>query len=79
MAKVTIEITQTWQQVASGKATFTAKTVGEGTLLFNDSASDTNAYRDKPNPGNQYLEDETRDTYCRATGDGWALLVDGVL
>ena len=69
-----------WQQIASGIATFTVIKRGSGALLFNETASDTDAFTDSPRdlPW-QYNQNETLDTYVRSTGDGWQILVDGVL
>ena len=79
MAKSTIEITQSYQQIATGPVIITVLRRGKGSLLFNDTPSDVNALTDRASITQQFTEDENRLTFVRATGDGWKVIVDGVL
>jgi hypothetical protein len=80
MARAKITVTQSWQDAAIGKAVFTVVKVGEGSLLFNETASDATAHRDAgARVNSQYSQSETLPTKVRATGDGWEIIADGVL
>lgn len=78
--RATILVTQSYQQIASGTAVVSVIQVGEGSLKFNQVASDidalsvTNAVINE-----QFSQNETVPTFIRATGEGWKVLVDGVL
>lgn len=75
----TITVTQVWQKIASGTVTVEIAKVGSGSLLFNQIASDTDAKNILPILNEQFAQNETVDTYIRATGDGWKVWIDGVL
>ena len=79
MARATIIVTMAWEKIAIGEVLITARKNGAGALMFNEVASDTDAYVFLPGLGDQFSETEAKDTYCRATGLGWEILVDGVL
>ena len=79
MAKATVEVTQVFQQVASGAAIITIATKGSGSLLFNEVASDDDAYRFSAAKEEQFDQSSSVPTFVRATGDGWVVIVDGVL
>jgi hypothetical protein len=83
MAKTTIILTDAYQSVATGAATFTIKQRGAGKILFNDvNTDDVAAYeygQGSTEINEQFKENETRTTYARATGAGWVIIVDGVL
>lgn len=79
MARATIEVTKFWQKIASGGVLVTVDKRGVGTLMFNESATDVNASRSSPAPGDQFNQTESKETYVRATDLGWIVLVDGAL
>lgn len=78
--RATIDVTQVWQQIATGTVAVSVVQVGVGTLYFNQTASDTdqlpitNALINE-----QFTQNETVPTFVRASGDGWKVLADGVL
>ncbi len=79
MAKARISVTQSWVQVATGAVVVTIDAIGDGVLFMNETASDATAYRSSDGVGAQFQQSEAVTTYVRATGDGWAVIVDGVL
>ena len=79
MAKTTVTVTQTYQQVASGQCVITIKERGEGIIFFNETASDTNAYKLNPVPEDQFQQTSSVQTHVKASGDGWQIIVDGTL
>lgn len=79
MARTTIDVTLDWQKIASGEVVITAIKNGAGSLRFNETASDVDAYVVLPGLNDQFSQTEPKDTYVRATGLGWDILVDGIL
>lgn len=79
MAVNTVSVTTNWQQAAAGVVLITVTKRGSGVLLFNRTASDTNAYRFSAAISEQFKQTEAVATHVRATGAGWEILVDGVL
>lgn len=79
MAVNTVSITTSWQRVGAGIGVFTVTRRGTGQLLFNRTASDTNAYVFAAEISEQFRQTEQVDTYVRATSSGWEVLADGVL
>lgn len=79
MARATVVITQNFQLVASGVVTMTVVKQGKGTLIFNETSTDSNANTETAVAEDQFLQTEVKDTYVRATGDGWTLLIDGTI
>ena len=77
MARSTVNITNTYQQIATGVATITVHKSGSGTLYLNETATDVNANNFKPDNSDQYIQDEAKNTWVRSDGLGWVLLVDG--
>ena len=82
MSKNTFEINNDdgWVQVADGICVVTITDDGSGALMFNTSASDTNAFVDLPENGQQYLQNEDVDTFVKTSGSdsrSWTILVDG--
>lgn len=80
MAKNTVELTSSYQKIASGECIITIVRVGDGSIYFNDVGADTNAFQRsdaKLQPGDQFSETEPRDTFAK--GDGWTITIDGVL
>lgn len=81
MARDTITVTDEWQQIGAGKLVITVLQSSKQALLFNETASDVNAWSGVPPNGRQFWQDEALDTYVRATDPSaaWILLTDGVL
>ncbi len=79
MSKNTINVTSSYQQIASGAVVITVKTAGKGVLLFDENQNDSTAYRSSAPVGEQFSQSQTVPTFIRATGDGWVVIVDGVL
>lgn len=79
MSRATINVTQSWQLISSGAVTITVTKKGAGSLLFNETGTDSNANVTNPSPGDQFGQDEIRDTFVRALGDGYEVLVDGTI
>jgi len=79
MAKDTITVTTSWVQIATGPVTITVTKRGTGTLWFNESGADANASKYSPDLGEQFVQDDSVDTFVKMSGAGWILLVDGTL
>lgn len=81
MARDTITVTDTWQQIATGAVTITIKSKGTDQILFNEIASDTDAlcWGSNLKGGNQFTQDQALPTWVRSDGSHWELIVDGVL
>lgn len=79
MAKARIVITQSYQQVASGAVVITVDKLGAGALHFDENQDDSTAYKSTEGAGGQFQQTEAIPTFMRATGDGWEVIVDGVL
>lgn len=79
MAKAITQITDTWTQLASGAAVFTVLSASSEDILWNDSASDTNALPLSLKKGEQVQETATRDTYVKSLGKGGRIHTDGVI
>jgi len=82
MARTSVTLTTSWQQVATGRAVFTVEKVptsGEGQILFNDAAADAAALTLSGGKGLLNDQVEQRDsvaTYAKATVDGYQINVD---
>ena len=79
MAKSTVVVTDTWQQVATGAVVITVDVQGSSALLFNESATDVNALSSRPDAEEQFAQNEALATFVRSDGDGWEIQVDGAL
>jgi hypothetical protein len=79
MAKSVISVTQSFQKVATGQCIITVCQRGDGYLVFNETASDTAAYNIASSYDDQFEQMSAVDTYVKATGDGWEIIVDGIL
>lgn len=79
MALSTITVTTTYQQIASGTATFTIVEQGKGHLLFNETASDTNAFVSNEEQFSQFTQNEVKNTFVRGESAGWVVRVDGTI
>ena len=79
MAKAVIQVTQSYQAVASGQVVITVEKKGAGALFFNETADDATAYKVVGEAGEQFQQTDGVATQVRATGDGWEILVDGTL
>ena len=82
MAKDTITVTNSWVKIAVGVVVVTVKQApSKGALMFNETASDTDAHSSVPPNGRQFLQNEVKDTYVRAAlaGASCLLTVDGTL
>ncbi len=77
MSKIRTEVTQAWQQIATGPAVFTIAADGEGAIIFNESEDDATAYTGTPGNNAQFEQNAEVPTYVRATGNGWAVVTDG--
>jgi hypothetical protein len=80
MTVSTVDVTDTWQQIATGVCTITIISTGNKRLLFNEIASDTGLYPTSPQGIEaQYRQDENKPTFVRSTSDGdevWSIRVD---
>lgn len=81
MARQTFQLTDTYQKIASGIATITIQKRGKGSIFFNETATDADAYHFRPlKISEQYQQNATEDTFMRSSDPtGWEVLVDGVL
>ena len=76
MSRSKVVVATDWAVVGSGIATFTVEKEGDGALFVNDVADDETADGSLTRKGLQFMQNETRDTFARADGDGWVLFVD---
>lgn len=81
MARATITVTNVFQQIATGAVTITVLNQGKGSVIFNETASDTNANVVTGVAGDQFAQTEALATFVRTTGPTGVLrlLVDGAL
>ncbi len=80
MAKAKFTVTQSWVQVAVGECAITIEQVGDGAIYFDEASNDVTAYKTvAPAIEDQFQQTDAVPTFVRATGDGWAVIVDGVL
>ena len=79
MAKDTVTLTQTYQQVAVGAVSISIVKLGTGSVFFNEIASDVNANVYLPTLESQFVQNESKNTFARTNGQDWAILLDGVL
>ncbi len=79
MAKTTKLVSQAYTQIATGPVVITVSKKGEGVLYFNETPSDVSAYKDAAKPNDQFQQSQSVNTFCRADGDGWEIIVDGTL
>lgn len=79
MAKSRIELTGSYAEIATGEVTITIDTEGEGTVFFDEASNDVTAYKSHPSAGEQFVQNEAKSTFAKATGSGWFVVVDGVL
>lgn len=76
MSRSTVEITTEWQLIHEGVATFTVKEKGAGVLFIGDAPDDDTADRAVDEAGRQWLQNESKPTYARASRGGWEIIVD---
>jgi hypothetical protein len=79
MARQTVTLTDSWQQVASGKCVITVLDDGNGAIFFNETATDVDALPIRAKNNQQFAQASGVDTFMKASGDGWEILVDGVI
>lgn len=79
MARATITVTNVFQQIGSGPVTITILKQGKGNLLFNETASDSNANEVTALAQDQFSQTEVKNTFVRSAGSGWVILTDGSL
>lgn len=79
MARATVTVTNVFQQIGTGPITITVLTQGKGTLLFNETAVDSNANVETAVATDQFSQTEIKNTFVRSAGSGWEILVDGSL
>lgn len=79
MSLNTVNVTNTYVQVATGIVTITIEQAGRGNLMFNEIGSDVNALGTNPKAGEQFLQTEAKATFVRSDGAGWVLRLDGAL
>jgi len=81
MARSIFTPTGTYALASGTAAVFTVKSVGEGQLFVNDVNTDDDAAeiisRETPFAvGLQLVQNLVKDTYIRATGTGWSIIVE---
>lgn len=82
MARSVLTITTSYQLASAVAAVITIQKVGEGQILFNDVNTDDDAAHGIPkiealgNRGLQVQQLSTANTYVRATGAGWEIIID---
>lgn len=76
MARTEVTLTDSWQQVATGRCSIEVKdTDGEGLMIaLNDAAADTAALVRRAEPGHQFVQSTANPTYAK--GDGINIIVD---
>lgn len=81
MAVSTVTVTDTFQQIGTGAIAITVAKKGTGSLSFNETASDTDALLSSPQRDEQFIQNEAKATFVRASAAnaGWVLHVDGAL
>ena len=79
MAKSTVVVTNSWQQVATGAVVITIESQGSDVILFDEAQNDATAYKSSSPVGDQFQQSETVATWVRSDGEGWVIIVDGVL
>ena len=81
MAKINIVPTDAWQKIALGRVIVTVLERGRGSIYFNEVGSDPTAHISRPDVGEQYEQDEAKETWVRTPDDTrpWKIQVDGVL
>jgi len=78
MSRTKLTVTQSWQSAFTGPGLVTVEETGEGVLLINDAESDITALAIKATDGPRMQIDQrsTVETFIRATGDGWEVIID---
>lgn len=81
MARTALTITEVYQLASAITAVFTVRQAGEGTLIINDVNTDDDAAervsKDTPGiVGLQFEQGLAKNTYMRATGTGWVVLIE---
>jgi len=81
MAKINVVPTSAWVKVAVGRVIVTVLERGRGPLYFNEVGSDSTAHISRPAVGEQYEQDEAKETWVKTPDDAvpWKIQVDGVL
>jgi hypothetical protein len=79
MARARVTVTQSWTQIAVGRAIFTVAKAGRGPLYFNETPNDTTANVVNPGPERQFQQGDDLPTYVRSDGLGYELIADGAL
>ncbi len=79
MAKITVAITNSWQQVATGAVVITIESQGSDVILFDEAQNDATAYKSSSPVGDQFQQSEAVATWVRSDGEGWVVIVDGAL
>jgi hypothetical protein len=65
MARSTVTLTTSWQQLSSTKCVITVLRTKGFQIFFNETASDTNAISKIFEQGDQVQQSEVKDTYAR--------------
>ena len=76
MARSTVDVTTTFQQVATVACVISIKQLGTGALIFNELADDATATGYVPDIVDQFQQTENKATWVRTTGEGWQIVVD---
>lgn len=78
MPRQTIPLTSAFQQISATNANIRIISASSGAVVaFNEIASDTNAFVDKVEPGDQFLQNEDKPTFARITaGSDVSCLID---
>ena len=71
MARNTITLTNAWQQLATVSAVIRVISSRPGAVvLFNESATDLDAFSDNVQPDDQYSQNESKPTFARVSSGG---------
>lgn len=78
MAQTLLDVTDTYQLAAAVPAVFTIKEAGTGKLFINDTDADDDTAHvfTLGDQGRQIERRNTANTYIKATGDGWKIIID---
>lgn len=75
MPRTQVTLTDTYQVIATRRCVITVQAVpGARALSLNQTASDLTALRDVVSSGDQFAQNETKDTYAK--GEGIILVID---
>lgn len=79
MARSRIVVTNTWTQIAAGRAIFTIAKSASGALYFNEIADDNTANVVNPSAEHQFQQGDELPTWVRSDVLGYELIADGAL